>query len=325
MLLTTFLTYGFGWGFISSIGIFYSIWIDEFNASKATIAWITSLPVFFLYLSTPIVVSLRKYTKSYQVLGFVGITLCSSSLVLSTYINNHYWLFLTYSLLMGIGFSLSQTHPLLLLNKHFIKHLSLANGVTLTGTSVFALVLPILYAMSIEGDGWRMNFRITGVISFAMCGSCTLLWRAQTSLSPENKNNNETTRKEPKKYNHFGSTAKSYIVLLKDHTFLRLLVSNMFLGATFCIPTTHVVQYAVELNIPRSTATNIPAYFAAGLAVGKLLFGKMFDLRWVNKLYLYESLFIASGMVIFTTGYSKNLWQLILGIVFYGIGFGVRK
>ena len=179
VLLTTFLTYGFGWGFISSIEIFYSIWIDEFNASKATIAWITSLPVFFLYLSTPIVVSLRKYTKSYQVLGFVGITLCSSSLVLSTYINNHYWLFLTYSLLMGIGFSLSQTHPLLLLNKYFIKHLSLANGVTLTGTSVFALVLPILYAMSIEGDGWRMNFRITGVISFVICGSCTLLWRAQ--------------------------------------------------------------------------------------------------------------------------------------------------
>ena len=80
VLLTTFITYGFGWGFISSIGIFYSIWIDEFNASKATIAWITSLPVFFLYLTTPIVVSLRKYTKSYQVLGFVGITLCSSSL-----------------------------------------------------------------------------------------------------------------------------------------------------------------------------------------------------------------------------------------------------
>lgn len=26
--------------------------------------------------------------------------------------------------------------------------------------------------------------------------------------------------------------------------------------------------------------------------------------------------------MIFTTGYSKNLWQLILGIVFYGIGFG---
>lgn len=315
VLLTTFITYGFGWGFISSIGIFYSIWIDEFNASKATIAWITSLPVFFLYLTTPIVVSLRKYTKSYQVLGFVGITLCSSSLVLSTYVNNHYWLFLTYSLLIGIGFSLSQTPPLLLLNKYFIKHLSLANGVTLTGTSVFALVLPILYARTIEGDGWRTSFRVTGVISFVICGSCTLLWRAQTSLSAENKNNKETTRKEPKK-------DQSYIVLLKDHTFLKLLVSNMFLGATFCIPTTHIVQYAVERNIPRSTASNIPAYFAAGLAVGKLLFGKMFDLQCINKLYLYESLFIASGLVIFTTGYSKNLWQLILGIVFYGIGFG---
>ena len=166
VLLTTFITYGFGWGFISSIGIFYSIWIDEFNASKATIAWITSLPVFFLYLTTPIVVSLRKYTKSYQVLGFVGITLCSSALVLSTYVNNHFWLFLTYSLLIGIGFSLSQTTPLLLLNKYFIKHLSLANGVTLTGTSVFALVLPILYARSIEGDGWRTSFRVTGVSSY---------------------------------------------------------------------------------------------------------------------------------------------------------------
>lgn len=112
------------------------------------------------------------------------------------------------------------------------------------------------------------------------------------------------------------------MALLKDHTFLKLLASNMFLGATFCIPTTHIVQYAVELNIPRITASNIPAYFAAGLGVGKLLFGKMFDLRWVNKLYLYESLFIGSGLVIFTTGYSKYLWQLILGIVFYGIGYG---
>lgn len=93
-------------------------------------------------------------------------------------------------------------------------------------------------------------------------------------------------RSEPEKDHHFRSTAKSYMALLKDHTFLKLLASNMFLGATFCIPTTHIVQYAVELNIPRITASNIPAYFAAGLGVGKLLFGKMFDLRWVNKLDL---------------------------------------
>ena len=92
--------------------------------------------------------------------------LCSSSLVLSTCVNNHYWLFLTYSLLIGIGLSSLQTPPLLLLNKYFIKHLSLANGVTLTGTSVFALVLPILYARSIKGDGWRTSFRVTGVSSY---------------------------------------------------------------------------------------------------------------------------------------------------------------
>lgn len=138
--------------------------------------------------------SLRKYAKSYQVLGFVGITLCSLSLVLSTYVSNHHWLFLIYSLLMGIGFSLSQTPPLLLLNEYFIKHLSLANGVTLIGTSAFALVLPILYAMSIEEDGWRMSFRITGVINFVVCGSCTLLWRAKASFLPENKNNKETAK-----------------------------------------------------------------------------------------------------------------------------------
>ena len=95
---------------------------------------------------------------------------------------------------MGIGFSLSQTPPLLLLNEYFIKHLSLANGVTLTGTSAFALVLPILCAMSIAEDGWRMSFRVTGVINFVVCRSCTLLWQAKTSFLPENKNNKETTK-----------------------------------------------------------------------------------------------------------------------------------
>lgn len=54
VLLSAFMVGAMTFGVQQSIGVMYSIWITEYQASKSNMAWITTLPLFLFYFLSPL-------------------------------------------------------------------------------------------------------------------------------------------------------------------------------------------------------------------------------------------------------------------------------
>ena len=71
------------------------------------------------------------------ILALIGITT-------SSFVHNIELMYLTYGLLMGVGFGLAFQPSLIVLGTYFRKRLGLANGIASFGASVFTIVLPLI-------------------------------------------------------------------------------------------------------------------------------------------------------------------------------------
>ena len=99
----------------------------------------------------------------------LGGFLCTISLVLSSFAKNILHLYLTYSLLYGLGTSFIFSSSLVIISMYFEKRRSLATGIITSGQGCGVLILGPLLQISIDAFGWRITYRIMSAVVPALC------------------------------------------------------------------------------------------------------------------------------------------------------------
>ena len=79
------------------------------------------------------------------------------------------------------------------------------------------------------------------------------------------------------------------------------------------------MQYAIELNIERKPANLLPTFLSGGSIAGRIIFGTIFDLKCVNKLFLFKCLLFTYGVIAVLGSFSKNFTQLAIFATSYGL------
>ena len=369
VLLSTFMVGAMTFGVQQSIGVMYSIWITEYQASKTNMAWITTLPLFSFYFLSPLFQIIQNHCQSYQRIGFIGSLFYSFSFLAASFATNEYLLFIAYSLPMGIGLLLMQTPMPLLIAQYFEGHLSLAAALVTVGSFMFSMTAPPTMTLIINGYGWRTLFQGFSVLVLVFCSTLTLLWREKLSLdidhkskidetlnenkcySVENENkyiksehnncincnatdnkcdadiNEDEDRKEnnddninfrPKNRDN-SSVSTKYRQLLSHYNFRILLLGFLLISIEFVVSITHIVQYAIELNVERRLANLLPTFLSGGSIAGRIIFGTIFNLKCVNKLFLFNCLLFTYGVIAVLGSFSKNFTQLAIFATSYGL------
>ena len=363
------------WGMQHSIGIIYSIWIVEFEASKTIVAWFTVLPMFLLYFLSPLFQIIQDQIQGYQGIGFVGSLFYSVSFLASSFVRNKYLLFLSYSFPMGIGLLLMTTPQTLVIPEYFKKHLSLATALATAGSFIFSMSAPPLMTVIMNAYTWRNMFQGFSLLSLLICGTVTLLWRRKVPIklhhevrseqkpdlnewivmenensksekdheskagqngkdinnaenSKKNYNNNwrksesknvtiyiNSKRKAPK----YQSVFVSYMKLMSSYNFRIMLLGLMLNSIELVVSLTHIVEYAIELKVPRKHANMLLTFLSGGSIVGRIVFGKVFDLNCINKVFLFKLLLFISGVIAIAGSFGTNFIHLTVFAVSYGI------
>lgn len=132
------------------------------------------------------------------------------------------------------------------------------------------------------------------------------------------ESNNDNTNFRPKNMDNASVIAK-YRQLLSHYNFRILLLGFLLISIEFVVSITHIVQYAIELNIERKLANLLPTFLSGGSIVGRIIFGTTFDLKCVNKLFLFKCLLFTYGVIAVLGSFSKNFIQLAIFATSYGL------
>lgn len=100
--------------------------------------------------------------------ALIGGSIASVGLFCSSFVNRIEWLYLTYGLFIGGGFSIGYTPSLVILGHYFKKRIGLANGIVATGSSIFTIALPFLIQYILDEFGLKLTLRYMTVITIVM-------------------------------------------------------------------------------------------------------------------------------------------------------------
>ena len=119
------------------------------------------------------------------VVALLGTLACSVGLLSSSFVTSLPMLYLTYSLVWGLGASFVYFADLLILTKHFKSRLAFANGIMALGGAVGGSVLnPTMQQLFIH-LGLANTFRVLSA-AFLLLSGFALVFRPKRSVCPKN-------------------------------------------------------------------------------------------------------------------------------------------
>ena len=110
----------------------------------------------------------------------------------------------------------------------------------------------------------------------------------------------------------------NYRAILRNYNFCILLFSFIIISIEGVISLNHIVQYAVGLNIDQTLVNLLLTFISAGNAIGRIIFGEIFDLKCVNKLTPWKTLLFMSEIIVLLGSFIQQFIYLVVFSVEYG-------
>ncbi|XP_075151700.1 solute carrier family 16 member hermes [Haematobia irritans] len=151
-------------GTIKSFGVLFVEFLEAFEASPATAAWIPAL-CYFLYSSLGPVSSILSVKYSYRTVTVLGGASAALGMILSYWASSVTYLYLSYGLLVGIGAGLSFPPTVYIVTSYFVKYRGLANGLCISGSALGSIILPPVLRWLLVTYSYRGAVLIMGGIT----------------------------------------------------------------------------------------------------------------------------------------------------------------
>lgn len=291
-------------GIHNNFGVLYTHLMRDLKVDPTEGAWVGSLAFGMNFLCGPIASSLcQRY--GCRLVASVGGLIGVLGLLLTSFTENIYVIYLTYSVLWGFGSSMNYAPTLLVLGEYFDKHLALANGIVTSGSGIGTLAMGPFYDFILSNMGWKTMLRILCGFSFAMLLSA-LMYRP---LPTKYKRASRKHEKRPKLFDPSVWRMKSFV-------FWVVSMSLFFIG--YFIPFIHLPNHAMNLGIPSYEASLLVGYLSISSTVSRFVFGIVLYHPKINRFYVLQISFMMMSV-------TCTLCPLALdytGLIIYALSFG---
>lgn len=246
-----------------SFGVTFSVLLEEFHATRDAVAWVGSLTIGF-QLGMGVVTGWLIVRFGERKVLLAGGVLASAALVLASFAQELYQLYISYGVVLGIAFSWLQPPAIMVIQRWFVKKRALATAIGSCGSGIGAMVLGPVLAAIIDGLGWRTAFRFIAVLPI-LIGSIAAFLCRQPKLEKEGVN--DTCIKKAVSY--WTSKGGEQPLLRNQH--LLLLMASVFVSGIgwFVLPI-HIVQYGKDVGCSAKEQPMLPSAMGIGLLLGRV-------------------------------------------------------
>jgi MFS family permease len=310
-----FIVLGFSRGLHSSFGVFNVALLETFGWSRGATAGIFSVVLIVDAVLSPVVgYLLDRYGPKRIVAG--GCLALAAGLYLSGQVSALWQLYLSFGLLLAVGFTFVGMVPhLFIISEWFFSNRASAIGWVYAGSGVGIMLVAPLSEWLIANFGWARALE-----AFSFVAVVALL--PAVALFYQHGPYGEKARHWSGKTSGAQWTAK---LALQSLQFWLLFIARIGAASGTTVIVTHQVAHVVDVGYSKLLAASIFGLAGVTSTFGRVMFGLIAD--WLSKQAAYT---LNIAMTILGVGALMILrdpsqtWLLYVYVIFFGIGFGSR-
>ena len=140
----------------------------EFGWTRTQTSWVFTIAIVTFALSF-VVAGRIQDQRGPRICAITGATLVGLGFILASFTSSLVYLYVAFGFVVGLGNGFGYATPIPVGSKWFPDKRGLVVGLMVAGYGGgSAIVIPVANAL-IDGVGWRVTFRILGVVLFLMC------------------------------------------------------------------------------------------------------------------------------------------------------------
>ncbi|KAJ7627069.1 major facilitator superfamily domain-containing protein [Roridomyces roridus] len=241
--------------------------------------------------------------KSVKLVTFAGAAIMSLGLLLASYCNALWQLFLTQALMYGLGSSMYYFPIMSIAPTYFDRHRGFAMGIILSGAGIGGLIMAPVLQILLDRYGIRPALRILAGWNFAVSIPVSAVIRRRASATGARQ-----------------STGLN-MALVKRGTFVYQAMGAFLQAAGNVIPLYYMTSYSTSvLAYPRSTASLLLSLNSAVNSIARILMGVLADTAGRQNTIVISA--FLSALSVFALWYSAPRARFIAFVVMYGIYAG---
>lgn len=325
ILLIVFIINAVITGISFSFGVFFKSIETAFDLSRATTSSILSASMIsgcvFAILGGW---ALDRYGP--KIVAFSMGLFTGLSLLLTSQANAAWQLFITYSLLLGIGVGPVYVATMPVVMKWFFRKRGLAVGLAGSGVGLGEVVMAPLAAFLISKFDWRVAYVTMGSIAWLLLLPIAWFLKGEpreigalpdgikaesmsiSSLGPEIGTEN------------LKSSSLSLLQAIRTRSFWLVIFIWFFFAICMMLAMTHVVPYATDIGFTATQAAVILSLVGVTTIIGTPVMGVACDRIGRKKTAVICSLLVAGAMLWLI--WAHQLWMLYVFAILFGFGSG---
>jgi len=282
----------------------------EFGWNRTQTSWVFSIAILTFALSF-ILAGRIQDARGPRICAAIGATLVGLGFILSSFTTSLMYLYVVFGFIVGAGNGFGYATPIPVGSKWFPDKRGLVVGLMVAGYGGgSAIVIPVAQQL-FDAVGWRMTFRILGVVLFLMCMLGTALLRnPPAGYKPEGW----TPTPAPERSERDIPTKE-----------MLGLPAFYFLWIAFCLGTTAGLMTISQL-VPLANSVGVTAavaglFGAVGSASGRILSGWMSDM--VGRLTTLRIMIFVSALAMPALYIGREqavLFYLLVAVVYWCFG-----
>ena len=256
--------------------------------------------------------------KGPQKVAMLGSVLFSIGMFLVSYTNSIPMLYVTYSILGGIGGGAVYASTISNTIKWFPDKRGLSGGLVVAGYGLGAMIFAPLAASLIEIYGVLATFRIMGFAFFFVIGACSILMK---SPLPDYKPDGWEPSKITSKVSINSGLDLTPNEMLKTNTFYILWVMYIIGALSGLMIIGHASPIAQEqIGLTPSVSAICVSIIALSNTFGRILWGSVSDR--IGRYYTIVLMYVVSAPMFLVLNIANNILLFIIATVGIALSFG---
>ncbi|GAN02212.1 MFS general substrate transporter [Mucor ambiguus] len=237
---------------------------------------------------------------------FFGTVLISAGLVLASFSTKVWQLYITQSVMHGMGAALLYIVSMSISPQWFVKRRGFAMGIMVSGSGIGGLIMPFVMTTLNESLGGAWCYRVLGIITCVVSLIATLLLKEKPNLP----NAKKVQLKE-----------MINLSICKDHKFIIWCIAGNLSMLSYFVPAFFLPSHATKIGLSPNQGSVLVAVFSAVNVLGRIISGYLGDhIGVVNVDIIF--LFICGLSSLFVWTFANSFITLMIFIVIYGFMSG---
>ena len=303
-----------GFGSAYTFSAFVESLQTNFAASRGSVSLVFSL-AGFLYFGLGVISGPLADRYGARRLSLIGMVLVGLGLEFAGMARTLAEVYVAYGLGVGLGVGFSYVPVLGAVQRWFVKRRGFASGIAVSGIGVGTLVMPPLAAFLIATWGWRYAYAVLGILSIVVGVGMAFFIEDDPrgrQLAPDGES---LPLDSEEKFSDFSLQAA-----MKSRQFACLYAACLICSFGMFVPFVHLIPYALDHGIPRSSAVLLLGAMGIGSTIGRFFLGGMADRLGRERALLIMFLCMAFSLLIWFFAFA--FWQLSTFALLYGVFYG---